>query len=108
MTNPYAENEIAEPWTGEDYTFVSLLDLPAHEQHDPGDIEMMRMGYDVGLERYPDDLAAMEAAGTMEKFLLDKCHSARRYAVALIDGGESPQHAWRRAVRVCILEREED
>lgn len=108
MPNPYSESQESDAWDGEGYAFMSVLDLPIHEQHDPGNMEMCRMGWDVALEKYPDDLREMVDADTMEKFLLDKCHSARRYAVDLIDEGETPQHAWRRAVRAIILEREDD
>ena len=50
----------------------------------------------------------MARQGTLEGYLASKVRATRDYAGWLIKQNEMPSHAWRRAIRTLILEREED
>ena len=46
--------------------------------------------------------------GELESYLSIKIRSTQEYAKNLIEHGEIPDRAWNRAIRVHIMEREED
>ena len=50
----------------------------------------------------------MRASGELDEYASLKAKATRSYAQGLIAQGELPSHAWRRAMRVHIFEREED
>ena len=54
------------------------------------------------------ELQTMTEDGTLEEYLATKIRATRRYARDLIGNNEIPTHAWRRAQRVYIYEKDED
>ena len=86
--------------------FVS--DLPEHERYDPGDETLKVQAIKFERQAHPKDYRQMRVAGELDEYARLKAKATRSYAQTLIRQGEMPSHAWRRAIRVHIFEREED
>ena len=86
--------------------FVS--DLPEHERYDPGDETLKAQAIKYERENCPADYRQMRDDGELDEYARLKAKATRSYAQTLIIQGELPSHAWRRAMRVHIFEREED
>ena len=85
-----------------------LSDLPEHERHDPGDKHLKAQVVKYERENHPKDYRQMRADGEMDVYADLKARATRSFAQTLISQGELPSHAWRRAMRVHIFERDED
>ena len=85
-----------------------LSDLPEHERYDPGDEHLKAQAVKYERENNPRDYRQMKADGELDEYARLKAKATRSFAETLISQGELPSHAWRRAMRVHIFEREED
>ena len=85
-----------------------LSDLPEHERHDPGDTYLKAQAVKYERENHPRDYRQIRAEGELDEYARLKAKATHSYAQTLIRQGEMPSHAWRRAIRVHIFEREED
>ena len=86
----------------------TLGDLPEDERYDPGDKTLKAEAIKFERENNPKDYRQMRASGELDEYASLKAKATRSYAQGLIAQGELPSHAWRRAMRVHIFEREED
>ena len=86
----------------------TLGDLPENERHDPGDETLKAEAIKYEKENNPTDYRQMQADGELDEYASLKAKATRSNAESLIAQGELPSHAWRRAMRVHIFEREED
>ena len=86
----------------------TLGDLPEDERYDPGDKTLKAEAIKFERENNPQDYRQMRASGELDEYASLKAKATRSYAERLIAQGELPSHAWRRAMRVHIFEREED
>ena len=89
-------------------TIYTLGDLPENERDDPGDETLKAEAIKYEKENNPTDYRQMRDAGELDEYASLKAKAARSYAEDLIAQGELGSHAWRRAMRVHIFEREED
>ena len=85
-----------------------LSDLPENERYDPGDNHLKAVAIKYERENSPKDYRQMRADGELDEYASLKAKATRSYAETLITQGEMPSHAWRRAMRGHIFEREED
>ena len=85
-----------------------LHQLPENERDDPGDETLKAEAIRHERENNPKDYRQMQADGEVDKYAELKAKATREYAENLIKQGELGSHAWRRAMRVHIYEREED
>ena len=88
--------------------YYTLADLPENERDDPGDKTLKAEAIKFERENNPQEYRKMRAAGELDEYASLKAKAARSYAEGLIAQGELGSHAWRRAMRVHIFEREED
>ena len=86
----------------------TLGDLPENERDDPGDETLKAEAIKYEKENNPTDYRQMLADGELDEYASLKAKATRSNAESLIAQGELPSHAWRRAMRVHIFEREED
>ena len=85
-----------------------MSDLPEHERHDPGDTYLKAQVVKYERENHGKDYRQMKADGELDGYASLKARATRSFAQTLISQGELPSHAWRRAMRVHIFERDED
>ena len=88
--------------------YYTLGDLPENERDDPGDETLKAEAIRHERENNPKDYRQMQENGELDEYAELKAKATREYATTLITQGELPSHAWRRAMRVHIYEREED
>ena len=91
---------------GEEPSFVT--DLNDVDQRDMDDTELRQIIVDYERETDDHGYRRMAKKGELNEYVAIKTRSVREYATRLMDRGEIPGHAWRRAIRVCVLNREED
>ena len=85
-----------------------VTDLPEEERHDPGDKGLRKQVIDYEKIANPKELRRMRREGTLEDYVAIKIRATRNYARYLIGFKVPSSEAWRRAIRVHILERDED
>ena len=83
-------------------------DLTEAEQEDMDDIELRKMAFEHERDNANDSMRSMARHGTLEGYLATKVRHARECAQDHIARGEDPPTAWNRAIRVCLLELDED
>jgi hypothetical protein len=83
-------------------------DLPENERDDPGDKTLQAEAIKFVRENQRSDYRQMQKDGELDEYARLKAKATREYAENLIAQGEMGAHAWRRAMRVHIYEREED
>ena len=85
-----------------------LSDIPENERDDPGDKTLQAEAIKFVRENQRSAYRQMQKDGELDEYARLKAKAAREYAENLIAQGEMGSHAWRRAMRVHIYEREED
>ena len=85
-----------------------VSDTPREQRGDPGDNTLRKRIIEHEKRTSPRELRRMTEDGTLEEYLATKIKATRRYARDLIGNNEIPSHAWRRAERVYIYEKDED
>ena len=85
-----------------------VSDTPREQRGDPGDNTLRKRIIEHEKRTSPRELRRMTEDGTLEEYLVTKIRATRRYARDLIGSNEIPSHAWRRAERVYIYEKDED
>ena len=85
-----------------------VSDTPREQRGDPGDNTLRKRIIEHEKRTSPRELRRMTEDGTLEEYLATKIRATRRYARDLIGNNEIPTHAWRRAERVYIYEKDED
>ena len=86
-----------------------VSDTPREQRGDPGDNTLRKRIIEHEQRTSPRrNSGRMTEDGTLEEYLATKIRATRRYARDLIGKNEIPTHAWRRAQRVYIYEKDED
>ena len=85
-----------------------VSDTPREQRGDPGGNTLRKRIIEHEKRTSPRELRRMTEDGTLEEYLATKIRATRRYARDLIGNNEIPTHAWRRAERVYIYEKDED
>ena len=85
-----------------------VSDTPREQRGDPGDNTLRKRIVEHEKRTSPRELRRMTEDGTLEEYLATRIRATRRYARDLIGSNEIPAHAWRRAQRVYIYEKDED
>ena len=85
-----------------------VSDTPREQRGDPGDNTLRKRIIEHEKRTNAKELRTMTEDGTLEEYLATKIRATRRYARDLIGSNEIPTHAWRRAERVYIYEKDED
>ena len=83
-------------------------DLTEAERSNMDDIELRKIAFEYERDNRNSSMRRMARRGTLEDYLATKVRHARTYASNLIERGDDPPRAWNRAIRVCLLERDED
>ena len=87
---------------------VYWSDLTEAERSSMDDIELRKIAFEYERDNRNSSLRRMARRGTLEAYLATKVRHARTYAGNLMERGDDPLRAWNRAIRVCLLERDED
>ena len=85
-----------------------MHELPEAEQYAMSDSALREEAIKFERQNDPKEYRRMRSEGTLDEYAGLKARATRDYAETLISQGELPSHAWRRAMRVHIFEREED
>ena len=85
-----------------------VSDTPRERRGDPGDNTLKKRILEHEKATNPLELRRMTEDGTLEEYLATTIRATRRYARDLISNNEIPTHAWRRAIRVFVYEKDED
>ena len=87
---------------------VYWSDLTEAERNNMDDIELRKIAFEYERDNHNSSLRRMARRGTLETYLATKVRHAQTYAGNLMERGDDPLRAWNRAIRVCLLERDED
>ena len=85
-----------------------MHELPEDERYAMSDAQLREEAIKFERENDPKSYRQMRDDGELGAYADRKARATREYAEWLISRNEIPSHAWRRAVRVHIFERDED